>query len=96
MSVIAEVSIFPMDKGISVSPYVTRAVDIIKKSGLDYVLGPMGTSIEGQWQEVIHVIDLCFQDLKTDCDRVYLTLKIDYRKGEGKPLQTKVESVKKS
>ena len=47
MSVIVELSIFPMDKGVSVSPYVARAIRIIENSGLSYELNPMGTSIEG-------------------------------------------------
>ncbi len=36
MSVIVELSIFPMDKGSSLSPYVSRAVRIVKESGLPY------------------------------------------------------------
>ena len=34
MSVIVEFSIFPIDKGESLSPYVARALKIIQDSGL--------------------------------------------------------------
>src|SRR6056297_988476 len=60
MSVIVEVSVFPMDKGVSVSPFVARVVKIIESSGLPYELNPMGTCIEGEWPEVLRVVDLCF------------------------------------
>jgi uncharacterized protein YqgV (UPF0045/DUF77 family) len=44
MSVIVEFSIFPMDKGESLSAYVARALKIIQDSGLPYELrkGPSG------------------------------------------------------
>jgi hypothetical protein len=38
MSVIVEFSIFPMDKGESLSPYVARAFNLIQESGLSYEL----------------------------------------------------------
>ena len=96
MSVIVELSIFPMDKGISVSPYVARVVRIIEKSGLAHQLNPMGTCIEGKWPEVLEVVDQCFRELKTDCDRIYLTMKADYRKNRSGGLGSKVASVKSS
>lgn len=64
MSVIINLSIFPIDKGESVGSYVARAIKIIKESGLEYNFGPMSTSIEGEWDEVMGVVNRCFQDLK--------------------------------
>ncbi len=93
MSVLAELSIFPIDKGISLSPFVRRAVKIVEQSGLDYKLGAMGTTIEGNWPEVMQVIDKCFHALSQDCDRIYLTLKVDYHKDKTGMLKHKVESV---
>ncbi|MFZ0243898.1 MAG: MTH1187 family thiamine-binding protein [Desulfobacterales bacterium] len=93
MSVIIELSIFPTDKGTSVSPYVARALAIIRQSGLPYVLTPMATCIEGDWPAVMAVVDECFKDLATDCERVYMTLKADYRKGRTAGLQQKIAAV---
>ena len=53
MSVLIHFSIFPTDKQTSASPYVARAVRIIRDSGLPYKLGPMSTAVEGEWEEVI-------------------------------------------
>jgi uncharacterized protein (TIGR00106 family) len=94
MSVIVDFSIFPVDKGLSVSPYVARAVNIIKQSGLSYKMGPMGTCIEGEWEEVMGVVDRCFKDLKPDCSRIYMTIKADYREGTKDRMEGKVRSVK--
>lgn len=93
MSVMVELSIFPLDKGDSLSQYVSRAVQIIKDSGLNYSLGPMGTSFEGAWEEVMDVVDRCFTELQKDSDRIYIALKADYRTGQENRMQEKVESV---
>ena len=94
MSVIVEFSIFPMDKGESLSPYVARAIKTIRDSGLPYELNPMGTCVEGEWGEVMAVVDKCFQALEKDCSRINLSLKADYRKGPAGRLKSKLESVK--
>jgi uncharacterized protein (TIGR00106 family) len=95
MSVIVEFSIFPMDKGESVSAYVARAVKKIRESGLPHKLGPMGTCMEGEWNDVMGVVEHCFQELRKDCDRIYMTIKADYRKGPSGRLEGKVSSLEK-
>lgn len=94
MSVIVEFSIFPLDKGESLSPYVARALKTIQESGLSYELNPMGTCVEGEWSEVMALVGRCFQELEKDCNRITLSLKADYRKGPGGRLKSKVASVK--
>ncbi len=93
MSVMAQFAIFPTDKGDSVAPYVARAIQVIKDSGLPYVFGPMGTTIEGEWSEVMDCITRCHQVLEEDSDRIYLALTMDSRKGRVNGLKTKVEHV---
>ena len=94
MSVIVEFSIFPMDKGESLSPYVARAFELIQDSGLPCELNPMGTCVEGEWQEVMALVDQCFRALEIDCNRINLSLKADYRKGPAGRMKAKVASVK--
>jgi uncharacterized protein (TIGR00106 family) len=93
MSLLINFSIFPMDKGESVSPYVARAVKIIRESGLSHKLGPMGTSIEGEWEQIMSVVSRCLEELKKDCDRVYMTINADYRKGPAGRIESKVKAV---
>ena len=93
MSVLIDFSIFPVGQNESVSPYVSRAVSIIKNSGLAYKLGPMGTAVEGEWEELMALVTRCLNDLKKDCPRVYISLKVDYRKDGTNRIETKVKSV---
>ena len=93
MSVLIDFSIFPLDKGESVSQYVARAVRVIQESGLPHKLGPMGTSIEGEWRQVIAVLTHCFEQISKDCDRVYFAIKGDYRKSGSDRIMAKIKSV---
>jgi uncharacterized protein (TIGR00106 family) len=93
---LAEFSIWPMDKGESVGPYVARALDIVDKSGLPYKLGPLGTCIEGEWAEVMAVIQKCYEALAADSNRIACTLKMDWRRGRTGSLEAKVASVEKA
>ena len=95
MNILAELSIFPLDKGESVSEYVARVINIIKKSHIQYELGPMGTCIEGDFEEVMELIKECMYALKQDCNRIYMTLKVDYRKDRINGIKGKISSVKK-
>jgi len=96
MSVLIDFSIFPVDKGGSVSSYVKRVVKIIRESGLPYQVGPMGTAIEAEWEEAVGLVGRCLDELRNDCDRVYMTLKVDYRKGPGGRIESKVKSLRES
>ena len=51
---------------------MARVLDVIAQSGLEYRLGPMGTAIEGEWEEVMQVVDRCYKTLEGDCERIYL------------------------
>ncbi len=93
--ILLEFSMTPLGVGESVSKYVARSLEIIDKSGLDYRLNPMGTVIEGEWDEVFGIIKKCFQEMKKECNRISITIKVDYRKGKKGRITSKVESVEK-
>lgn len=93
MSVLLEFSMFPTDKGESKSKFVSRSIGIIEKSGLPYKTGPMGTVIEGEWDEVMAVVKECFETMSSDCGRVYTAIKADYRNSGENRLKTKIESI---
>jgi uncharacterized protein (TIGR00106 family) len=91
--VLLDFSMSPLGKGESVSPYVARCLEIVAASGLDYRLHAMGTTLEGEWDEVFAVVRQCFAALQPDCDRISCAIKVDYRKGPGGRLQSKVQKV---
>ena len=87
---LAEFSISPLDKGESLSAYVAQIIDIIDKSGLSYKLGPMGTTVEGDIDEVFDLIKKCHLKMREMSRRVITNIHIDDREGatgrlEGKP-----------
>ena len=90
---LAEFSIWPMDKGESVGKYVARALDIVDRSGLAYKLGPLGTCIEGEWSAVMAVIQQCYEELAKDSNRIACTVKMDWRRGQAGRLASKVRTV---
>ncbi|MEJ5165549.1 MAG: MTH1187 family thiamine-binding protein [Thermoanaerobaculia bacterium] len=90
---LVEFSMTPLDKGESVSQYVARSIDIIDRSGLPYKLGPMGTCMEGEWEEVFGVIKKCFEKMSEDSNRISIYIKVDYRKGKKGRLESKIKSV---
>ena len=92
--VLLEFSMYPTDKGASVSDYVKRSLEIIDDSGLPYRLGPMGTCLEGEWDDVMAVVTQCFERMRTDCGRIAVNLKVDYRAGATGRLESKVATVK--
>jgi uncharacterized protein (TIGR00106 family) len=91
--VLLEFSIFPTDKGESVSQYVAPIIQIIDESKIAYQLTPMGTVLEGSYKEVMSVVEKCFDALEKVSSRVSMSLKIDYRKGDKSRLQSKIAKV---
>lgn len=95
MSVIVELSIFPVDKsGASLSPYVARVLRVLQASGLPCELNPMGTCIEGDWEPVWAAVSACMRELQKDSERVYLTVKADWRRGADRRMAAKVDAVR--
>ncbi len=88
-----ELTMIPLDKGESFSKYVAQSLDIIDSSGLDYILTPMGTVIEGEWADLIGVLDKCFLNFEKQSDRISVSVKFDYRKGKTDRIKGKTKSV---
>lgn len=91
--VLLDFSMTPLGKGESVSPYVARCVKIVEESGLPYRLHAMGTTVEGELDQVLDVLRRCFEELQKDCTRITCSVKIDYRAGQSGRLESKVRSV---
>jgi uncharacterized protein (TIGR00106 family) len=88
-----EFSMIPLDKGASVGAYVARVLKVIDESGLEYRLNPMGTVVEGEWDDLLALLTRCFRVLEKDSDRVSVQIKFDYRKDVSGALESKICSV---
>ncbi len=90
---LAEFSVVPIGEGESVGEYVAECVRIVKASGLPYRLCPMGTVVEGGYDEVMEVVRQCHLKVTGMCGRVITTVKMDDRKGAEGAIDKKIESV---
>ncbi len=95
MSMLLEFSMFPTDKGESLSEYVSQSLEIIDQSGLPYRLNPMGTVLEGEWDEVMNVVKQCYERMSQNSNRISCAIKIDWRKNKTDQLDSKIQSVEK-
>jgi len=90
---LAEFSVVPIGKGESVSQYVAECLRIVEGSGLPYRLNPMGTVVEGDYDDVMSVIRECHMRVTELCPRVITSIKIDDRRGISGMIDRKVASV---
>ncbi len=95
MSVLLEFSMFPTDKGESVSEYVSQVIKMVRDSGMSYQLTPMGTIIETEnLVQALGLVQVAYDVLEqAGSKRVYSSLKLDIRKGKSDRLQGKLKSV---
>jgi uncharacterized protein (TIGR00106 family) len=95
MKMLAFFSVSPGDKGEHLSEYVARSLELIEASGLDYKIGPMGTTVEGEPEEVFELIKACHMRMREVSSRVATSVKIDDHVGRTGRLSGKVASVEK-
>lgn len=94
MSVLLEFAMFPTDKGDSVSKYVSKVIDMIKNSGLNYKLTAMGTIVETETlPEALTIIQRSYDILGTESNRVYSSIKLDIQKNKESRIKSKVKSI---
>jgi uncharacterized protein (TIGR00106 family) len=95
MSVLLEFSMFPTDKGESVSEYVSQVIKVIRESGMSYQLTPMGTIVEADdLLQILGLVQVAYNTLEqAGCNRVYSSLKLDIRHGKDNRLEGKLKSI---
>jgi uncharacterized protein (TIGR00106 family) len=90
---LVEFSIVPIGMGESVSQYVAECMKIVEDSSLRYKINPMGTVVEGEYDEVMALVKRCHMKVIEMCPRVITTVKIDDRKGAKGTIDKKIQSV---
>ena len=87
-------AMIPLDKGSHFSPYIARITRIVRDSGLPHQLTPMATIVEGEWDQIFNLINMCREELRQDSDRVSIKIWVDDKAGAENMLEAKIESVK--
>ncbi len=92
---LAEFSIVPVGTGSSIGDKLAEVLKIVDKSGLPYKINPMGTVVEGEWEQVMSLIKRCHDLVMKTGERAVTTISIDDRKGKPNRIEEKVKSVEK-
>jgi len=92
---LAEFSIVPIGVGSSVGDQLAEVLKIVDASGLPYKVNPMGTVVEGEWEEIMELIRKCHSSAMKSGERALTTITIDDRKGKPNRLEEKVKSIER-
>jgi uncharacterized protein (TIGR00106 family) len=92
---LAEFSIVPIGMGSSIGDRLAEVLKIVDASGLPYKINPMGTVVEGEWDEIMKLIKKCHMAVMKKGERALTTISIDDRKGKRNRIDEKVKSIEK-
>jgi uncharacterized protein (TIGR00106 family) len=97
MPVLAEISVTPVGKeGASLGDTVVETLKVAEARGVNYQVGPLGTSLEGDLGTLLEVLqemhEACF---RLGYPRVITSLRIDDRRDKDLTMNYRVESVKR-
>lgn len=91
---IIEVCIFPIGEGTSVSEYVAGCEQVLADRGMKFRLNPMGTTIEGDADEIFAAIrEMQESVFARGAKRVYSVIKCDDRRDKQHSMEYKIKSV---
>lgn len=95
MSVMLEISLVPSGKdGAGLSKVVAAAVDTAKKHGVRYMIGPMGTTLEGDLDALLKVVrEMHEMPFRMGFPRSQTIIKIDDRRDKDLTMDYKVSAV---
>ncbi len=90
-----EFSIVPIGAGSSIGDSIAEVLKIVDGSGLPYKVNPMGTVVEGEWDDLFRLVKKCHKAVMKDEERVITSISVDDRKGKTNRIEGKVKSVEK-
>ena len=90
-----EFSIVPIGCGSSIGDRLAEVLKIVDGSGLPYKLNPMGTVVEGEWDELFKLVKKCHSVVIKQEERVITTISVDDRKEKPNRIEEKVKSIEK-
>ena len=92
---LVEFSIIPIGVGSSIGDQLAEVLSIIDANGLPYKVNPMGTVIEGDWDDIMKLIKKCHETVMKAGERALTTIIIDDRKGKQNRIEEKVKSIER-
>lgn len=93
---LVELNINPLGRGTHLSNDLGEILKLIDDSGLRYALTPLGTCIEGEWDDVMALIKDCHKRVRTMSSHVFTTLRIEDEEGATNKIQENILSVERA
>lgn len=95
---LAELEIIPIGtQSTSLSAVLAEVARLVDGSGLDYRAGPMGTVVEGSWEDIVGLARRCHDAALHASGRVVTTIRIDDRTDQPGPrISRKVDSLERA
>lgn len=89
---LVELSIIPVGNDSHIADELAEVLKIIEDSGLPFELTPSSTCIEGEWADVMPVIQRCHDRMRALCPHVITSIKIE-DDGQANKLTSNIASV---
>ncbi|MCA1796297.1 MAG: MTH1187 family thiamine-binding protein [Desulfuromonadaceae bacterium] len=92
---VVQISCTPLGEGSGgISKFVAGCLTLVKESGLEYQLTPMGTIVEGDMDEIFALLRKMHESpFNAGAQRVSTLIKIDDRRDKEHTMQGKLNSV---
>jgi len=72
---------------------IARVVEVLENCGVKYRVGPLGTCLEGNLDDILTAIRRCHEAMARDHERVITHIKLDDRKSQAHSLTGMVKAV---
>lgn len=93
---LVELSINPLGRGTHLSKDLGKILKLVDESGLPYALTPLGTCIEGKWEEVMSLVKRCHDQARSTSSHVMTTVRIEDEEGATDKLNENIVSVERA
>ncbi len=94
MNVIMDLCVVPLGVGVSVSRYIAACQKVLNDAGLSHHLHPYGTTIEGEWEQVLGAVKRCHEVVhEMGAPRITTTIKLGTRTDRKQTMADKIRSV---
>lgn len=93
--ILAQLSVYPIGEGTSLSSFVKKGIQVIKDSGYTYSVGGLSTAIEVPDMDSLFALVKQVRQAHLDqgAKRIVVDLKIDDRGDKDATLKSKINSV---
>lgn len=94
--ILAQLSVYPIGEGTSVSRYVKKGLQVIKASGYHFEIGGLSTAVEVPDVDALFALVTRVHQAHIDAGakRVIIDLKVDDRRDKDATIRTKRDAVK--